>query len=64
MFAYDLFQEILVFVLRHTGIKALETSKALKLRHPVEKRGFILPSRTVSLALVLISPRLLVAVHS
>lgn len=64
MFVRDLLRKTLVVVLRYAGIKALETGRALKLRHPVEKRGFILPSRTVSLALVLISPALLVAVHS
>lgn len=64
MFARDLLRKTLVVVLRHTEIKALETGRALKLRHPVEKRRFILPSRTVSLALVLISPAVLVAVHS
>lgn len=42
MFAHDLLQEMLLFLLRYTGIKALETSKALKLRHPVEERGFYL----------------------
>lgn len=42
MLVCDLLQKTLVVVVRYTGIKALETSRALKLRHPVEEKGVYL----------------------
>lgn len=70
MFMYELLRQTLIFAFGYIGIKAskpaAENRGGLKksVRVGEKKEGLILPSSTVSLALVLISPALLVAVHS
>lgn len=79
MFMYELLGQKPIFAFGCIGIKALKSSsrkreeeglkkeivKARWRKKPSEKKKrLILPSSTVSLALVLISPALLVAVHS
>lgn len=77
MFMYELLRQTPIFAFGYIGIKALKKTaakeeglkkrvrrKARRREKPGGKKRLILPSSTVSLALVLISPTLLVAVHS